>query len=141
MFSIHSCPIGRLGTKDTGGMSVYIRELSRKLGQSGHQVDIYTRQRDSDHLPVMNLYENVRLIHLDIQTNGNTFKAALYPYLPDFFRSLENYRVKNNLAYDLIHSHYWLSGRLGYWARQLWQRPHLMMFHTLGAVKNSTGLS
>jgi D-inositol-3-phosphate glycosyltransferase len=140
MLSVHSCPIGKLGTKDTGGMSVYIRELARKLGQRGHQVDIYTRQRDSDHRPVMDLFENVRLIHLDIQANGNIFKAALYPYLPDFFRSLEHYRVNNNLAYDVIHSHYWLSGQLGNWAQELWQRPHLMMFHTLGAVKNSTGI-
>ncbi len=43
MLSIHSCPIGELGTKDTGGMNVYIRELARELGSLGHLVDIYTR--------------------------------------------------------------------------------------------------
>jgi D-inositol-3-phosphate glycosyltransferase len=43
MLSVHSCPVGKLGSKDTGGMSVYIRELARELGQRGHTVDIYTR--------------------------------------------------------------------------------------------------
>jgi D-inositol-3-phosphate glycosyltransferase len=140
MFSVHSSPIGKLGTKDTGGMSVYIRELARELGQRGHRVDIYTLLRDGIYHPVMDIYENVRLIHLAVENNGNTSKMAMYACLPDFFRSLEIYRTAENLNYDLIHSHYWLSGNLGHWAQRVWKRPHLVMFHTLGAVKNSTGV-
>jgi D-inositol-3-phosphate glycosyltransferase len=121
-------------------MSVYIRELARELGQHGHRVDVYTLLRDGDHRPVAHLYDNVRLIQLDIQINGNVSKQGLYPYLPKFFRALENFRVNQNLEYNLIHSHYWLSGLLGNWVQKIWQRPHIVIFHTLGAVKNSIGI-
>jgi len=139
MLSIHSNPIGQLGTIDTGGMSVYISELARELGRQGHQVDIYTRLNNGDHRPVIEHSENVRLIHLDIADNGHLTKLTLYPYLARFFQSLEKYRQNENLAYDVIHSHYWLSGLLGTWAQNNWNRPHLVTFHTLGESKNRAG--
>lgn len=140
MLSIHSNPIGELGTNDTGGMSVYIRELARELGRRGHWIDIYTRLQNGSQQPIIDLFENVRLIHLGIPNNGNLSRLALYPYLSDFFKSMENFRSRNGIEYDLIHSHYWLSGRLGSWAQELWDRPHLVMLHTLGEVKNRTGV-
>ena len=140
MLSIHSNPIGELGTNDTGGMSVYIRELARELGKRRHRIDVYTRLQNGRHQPVVDLFENVRLIHLGIPNNGHLSRLALYPYLPDFFRSMENFRSHEGIAYDLIHSHYWISGRLGNWAQELWNRPHLAMLHTLGEVKNRTGV-
>jgi D-inositol-3-phosphate glycosyltransferase len=140
MLSIHSDPIGKLGTKDTGGMSVYIRELARELGRREHRIDIYTRlQEDANHC-VTHLHENVRLIHLGIPNGGNLSKLALYPYLSKFFRALDDFRKSENLNYDLIHSHYWLSGRIGNWAQNLWNRPHVATFHTLGEIKNQTGV-
>jgi D-inositol-3-phosphate glycosyltransferase len=138
MLSIHSNPIGELGANDTGGMSVYIRELARELGRRGHWVDIYTRLRNGRHQPLIDLFENVRLVHLGIPNNGNLSRLALYPYLSDFFKSMEDFRFHEDIQYDLIHSHYWLSGRLGSWAQELWDLPHLVMFHTLGEVKNRT---
>jgi D-inositol-3-phosphate glycosyltransferase len=140
MFSIHSNPIGELGTNDTGGMSVYIRELARELGKRGHGIDVFTRIQNGEHQRVVDLFENVRLIHLGIPNNGQLSRLALYPYLPDFFKSIEHFRFHEGTAYDLIHSHYWLSGRLGNWAQELWDRPHLAMLHTLGEVKNRTGV-
>jgi D-inositol-3-phosphate glycosyltransferase len=140
MLSIHSNPIGELGTNDTGGMSVYIRELARELGRRGHWIDIYTRLRNGSHQPVIDLFENVRLVHLGIPSNGNLSRLALYPYLPDFLKSMEDFRFHEGIEYDLIHSHYWLSGRLGRWVQELWNIPHLVMLHTLGVVKNRTGV-
>ena len=64
MLSVHSSPMGELGTRDTGGMSVYVRELARELGKRGHLVDIYTRLNDSRQDQLAELYENVRLVHL-----------------------------------------------------------------------------
>ena len=141
MFSIHSSPIGELGTKNTGGMSVYIRELARQLGTRGHCVDIYTRLNGSKHNQIIDLYDNVRLIHLSAGNNGYVNKLALYYYLSDFFRALERFKQQEGLRYDLIHSHYWLSGRLGNWLKDLWNVPHLVMFHTLGTVKNNAGVA
>ncbi len=113
MFSIHSSPIGELGTKNTGGMSVYIRELSRHLGVFGHCVDIYTRLNGTKHNQIIELYDNVRLIHLSAGSNGYVHKLALYYYLSDFLRALERFKNQEGLHYDLIHSHYWLSGTSG----------------------------
>jgi D-inositol-3-phosphate glycosyltransferase len=140
MLSIHSNPIGDLGTNDTGGMSVYIRELSRELGKRGHRVDIYTRLQEGRDRPVIDLSKKVRLIHLGIPNNGNLSRLAFYPYLPDFLKSMENFRSHEGIEYDLIHSHYWLSGRLGNLAQKLWDCPHFVMLHTLGEVKNRTGV-
>lgn len=140
MFSIHSNPIGELGTEDTGGMSVYIRELARELGRRGHRIDVFTRRLNGRHRPVIDLFQNVRLVHLDLPNNGNLSRLGFYPYLPDLFKSIEKFKSREGLAYDLIHSHYWLSGRLGSWAQERWDCPHLVMLHTLGEAKKRTGV-
>ena len=138
MLSVHSSPVGELGAKDTGGMSVYVRELARELGNRGHLVDIYTRLNGSRENQIAELYENVRLIHLQAGDSGQMNKLALYAHLNEFFKELEAFRNRKSLDYDLIHSHYWLSGRVGSWAQERWEVPHVFMFHTVGAVKNST---
>lgn len=137
MLSIHSSPIGSLGTLDTGGMSVYVRELAQCLGAAGHQVDIYTyapgRHRD------VALYPGVRLIHLSDPGSEAISKERLPNHLQDIFDALERYRRSRNLSYHLVHSHYWLSGVVGALAQKRWNCPHLTMFHTLGVLKNRTG--
>jgi D-inositol-3-phosphate glycosyltransferase len=139
MLSIHSCPLGKVGEENTGGMSVYIRELGRELGRRGHLVDVYTRTHEPIHDQVVELGENARLIHFKAGEE-ETHKLALYSHLADFTRNLENFREENGLRYDLIHSHYWLSGLVGERLQELWDIPHLIGFHTLGAVKNSVGI-
>jgi len=134
MLSVHSCPVGNLGAKDTGGMSVYIRELAHELGEQGHSVDVYTRAH------IYDLGQNTRLIHLTAGEDEEINKLAVYPYLSEFTCNLENFKKHNDLRYDLIFSHYWLSGQVGKCLQQLWQVPHMMMFHTVGAVKNTTGI-
>ena len=139
MLSVHSCPLGKLGEKDTGGMSVYIRELARELGRQGHWVDVYTRIHGPIHDQIVELGQNTRLIHL--KAGGEEIqKLAIYDHLDDFAQDLENFRKHNGLQYDLIHSHYWLSGRVGKWVQQWWNIPHITVFHTLGAVKNALGI-
>ncbi|MDD4876026.1 MAG: glycosyltransferase [Dehalococcoidales bacterium] len=137
MLSTHSCPVGNLGTKDTGGMSVYIRELARELGKLGHKVDVYTRAHDPKDHQIYELGHNARLIHLKAGENEEINKLTIYSYLPDFTRNLENFKKRNNLTYDLIFSHYWLSGIVGEHLQKQWDVPHITMFHTLGAVKNT----
>ncbi len=140
MLSVHSCPVGKLGSKDTGGMSVYIRELARELGRMGHSVDIYTRAHDPADDQIVELGENARVIHLQVGDVERMHKLVLYAHLADMACSLENFRKGNNLQYDLIHSHYWLSGWVGRHLQGWWDVPHITMFHTLGAVKNAIGI-
>jgi D-inositol-3-phosphate glycosyltransferase len=118
-------------------MSVYIRELARELGLRGHRVDIFTRRHGSGCDWEVQLHENVRLVHLEDGDKGKISKVALYPRLADFFREMEAFRSSEGLQYDLIHGNYWLSGRVGQWAKERWGIPHILVFHTLGAVKNA----
>jgi D-inositol-3-phosphate glycosyltransferase len=137
MLSAHSCPVGKLGTKDTGGMSVYIREIAWELGKQGHLVDIYTRVHDPEDRQIYELSRNARLIHLRAGEDEEIHKLAVYFHLPDFVSNVESFRKRNNLRYDLIFSHYWLSALAGTRLQQRWHVPHITMFHTLGAVKNA----
>ena len=135
MLSAHSCPVGKLGTKDTGGMSVYIRELAYELGRQGHLVDIYTRVHDPKDRQIYALDKNARLIHLRAGEDEEIHKLAVYSHIPDFACNLESFSKYNKLHYDLIFSHYWLSALAGVYLQQWWHIPHITMFHTLGAVK------
>lgn len=119
-------------------MSVYIRELARTLGTRGHRVDIFTRLQEYGGRAIVQLYENVRLIHLRAGSDGPMSAQALYPHLDEFFHEVERFRASEQTHYDLIHSHYWLSGRVGNWLENRWKIPHMVMFHTLGALKNTT---
>jgi D-inositol-3-phosphate glycosyltransferase len=110
MISVHSCPLGKLGGKNTGGMSVYIRELASELGKRGHRVDVYTRGHEPVHDQIVELAKNARLIHLKAGQEEEMDKLAIYPHLAEFACELESFRKHNGLYYDLIHSHYWLSG-------------------------------
>jgi D-inositol-3-phosphate glycosyltransferase len=139
MLSIHSCPLGKVGGENTGGMSVYIRELAHELGRRGHSVDVYTRIHEAAHDEIAEIGKNVRLIHLKAGEK-EIEKLAIYYYLDDFAHNLENFRKQNGPRYDLIHSHYWLSGLTGKRLQQWWGIPHVMGFHTLGAVKNAIGI-
>lgn len=139
MLSLHSNPAGELGTHDTGGMSVYVRELALELGCRGHRVDIYTGRNGADAAPVLELGPNVRLIHLDIGPNGRRPKAQLAAHIPAFFQKFQDFLSTERGSYHLVHSHYWLSGRLGDRARMLWGVPHVMTFHTLGIFKRNEG--
>ncbi|MGD8980448.1 MAG: glycosyltransferase, partial [Desulfobacterales bacterium] len=85
MLSIHSSPIGELGTRDTGGMSVYVRETAKELGRKGHHIDIFTQHNIGKHDPVIHLYDNVRLVHLSGGTRGNIDKSSLYKVMPQLF--------------------------------------------------------
>ena len=140
MLSVHSCPVGNLGTKDTGGMSVYVRELAGELGRMGISVDIYTRVHDPRDSQVVELGENVRLIHIKAGKDEDIGKLAVYSCLPEFACNLEEFRRLNNLQYNLVFSHYWLSGEVGQYLQDWWCVSHITMYHTLGVVKNTIGI-
>ncbi len=140
IISIHSCPLGTLGGRDSGGMNVYVKELAQELGKKGHTVDIYTMAHQPQHEPIINLGRNVRLIHLEPGSEEELPKIAIYVYIQRLACGIETFRKTEQLQYDLIHSHYWLSGLVGKQLQTWWHIPHVTMFHTLAAVKNSTGI-
>ncbi|MHB8766699.1 MAG: glycosyltransferase [Deferrisomatales bacterium] len=140
LLSLHSSPLGALGTPDTGGMSVYLRELAVELGCRGHRVDVFTRAPAGSGgaaPPPVALGPGARLVYLE--GAGGPAKLDLHPHLPELADALEGFRRRQALAYDLVHSHYWLSGLLGERVRRRWGVPHAVTFHTLAAVKNGAG--
>ncbi len=137
VISFHSCPLGKLGGKDTGGMNVYIREMAEELSAKGHHIDIFTGAHGSNHEKVIQIGENIRLVHIETGSIVETPKVAFYSYLQNFICGIENFRNSVNIKYDIVHSHYWLSGLAGKQLQMWWHVPHVMMFHTLGAIKNA----
>jgi D-inositol-3-phosphate glycosyltransferase len=127
MFSIHSCPLGQLGTRDTGGMNVYVRELSRELGKLGHRVDIYTRAHDPRDAQVDYPCQNVRVIHIQAGPVEDMGKMAQYSHLPNFILNMEAFSQLDGARYDLVHSHYWLSGSVGLRFASQWGVPHAVI--------------
>jgi D-inositol-3-phosphate glycosyltransferase len=136
MLSVHSSPLANLGGKEAGGMNVYIRELARELGRRGILVDIFTRIQDPSAPTVVALDRGVRVINLRAGPSAPYDKNWLLTYLPEFVSRVRCFADGEDLTYDMIHSHYWLSGEAGVALRRVWHVPLVHMFHTLGALKN-----
>jgi D-inositol-3-phosphate glycosyltransferase len=136
MLSVHSSPIAQLGSKEAGGMNVYVRELSRELGRRGIGVDIFTRSQDPKAPTTVALDRGVRVVNLHTGPSAPYDKNWVLDYMPEFVSRVRCFADGQDLTYDLIHSHYWLSGEAALPLRRSWGVPVVHMFHTLGAMKN-----
>jgi D-inositol-3-phosphate glycosyltransferase len=136
MLSVHTSPLDMPGcTKDAGGMNVYIQQLARELGQSSINVDIFTRRTKPSTPHIVHLSPRVRLIHIDAGPAETIHKDELYNYLPAFAQHIDDFRLSEGKRYDVLHSHYWLSGVAAMQLAQRWHIPHIIMFHTLAHLK------
>jgi D-inositol-3-phosphate glycosyltransferase len=137
VLSIHSSPIAPPGSGDSGGMNVWIRAVAHELAAAGIESDLYTRADEPGLPEVSELEPGVRLLHLAAGPAAPVAKEALPGYLAAFLCSLLHAQARHG-PYDLVHSHYWLSGWVGRLVRERWQLPFVHSFHTLGRVKNAT---
>ncbi|MBI1794843.1 MAG: glycosyltransferase [Chloroflexi bacterium] len=137
MLSYHTCPLATLGGKDTGGMNVYVRDLTRELGRMGIHVDVFTRSQD-EHVPhvLHDLGYGNRVVHVAAGPEVPVAKRELANYIPEFVEGIKAFAAEKGIQYDLIHSHYWLSGLAAESLKQAWNVPVVHMFHTLGEMKN-----
>jgi len=137
MISFHTCPLATLGGKDTGGMNVYVRDLTKELGRRGVGVDVFTRSQD-EHVPhvLHDLGFGNRIVHIPAGPETPLSKEKLAGYIPEFTQGIQEFSQSKGLSYDIIHSHYWLSGLAGLELRRMWQVPMIQMFHTLAVMKN-----
>jgi D-inositol-3-phosphate glycosyltransferase len=134
LISFHTCPFLPPGSGKVGGMNVYINQLSKKISRHGLGIDIFTREHQGVPCNVETSESFVRVFHLyggelDIPVTD------LYSYLPEFINGIRSVVKDNKMKYDLVHSHYWLSGWAGQMLTRDWDVPHVVNFHTLGAVK------
>jgi D-inositol-3-phosphate glycosyltransferase len=138
MLSYHTCPLATLGGKDTGGMNVYVRDLTRELGHLGIHVDVFTRSQD-EHVPhvVHELGFGNRVVHVPAGPETPKARSELANYIPEFAEGIRKFAAEKGITYDVIHSHYWMSGLAAEILSEAWGgTPIVHMFHTLGEMKN-----
>ena len=134
LICFHSSPVGRLGDTKTGGMNVYVRQLARELASLGCRVDVFTRAHDPDAPQIVPLGDGARVIHLEAGPPDAALDD-LHSYTSAFSDAVSLFARRAGVRYDLIHSHYWLSGVIGIELSRRWNAPHIATFHTLARTK------
>ncbi|MGW6910367.1 MULTISPECIES: D-inositol-3-phosphate glycosyltransferase [unclassified Streptomyces] len=138
MLSVHTSPLHQPGTGDAGGMNVYIVELAQRLAAINIEVEIFTRTTATDLPPTVELAPGVLVRHIDAGPyeglNKEDLPAQLCAFTHGVMQAWAGHRPG---YYDLVHSHYWLSGHVGWLAAQRWGAPLVHAMHTMAKVKNA----
>jgi D-inositol-3-phosphate glycosyltransferase len=139
ILSVHTSPLDQPGTGDAGGMNVYIVEVSRRLAEAGVKVEVFTRATSSGRQLPEPMGTGVTVRHI----NSGPFEGLAKEDLPAQLCAFTHGVMRAEAArapgyYDLIHSHYWLSGQVGWLAKDRWGVPLVHTAHTLAKVKNAS---
>ena len=138
MFSVHTSPLHQPGTGDAGGMNVYIVALARQLAAQGTEVEIFTRATTGALEPSVELTPGVLVRHIDAGPYEGLAKEELPAQLCAFTHGvMQVWAGQRPGYYDLVHSHYWLSGHVGWLAAERWGVPLVHAMHTMAKVKNA----
>ncbi|MGW0995072.1 D-inositol-3-phosphate glycosyltransferase [Streptomyces sp. NPDC002520] len=138
MLSVHTSPLHQPGTGDAGGMNVYIVELAQRLAAINIEVEIFTRATAGDLPPTVQLAPGVLVRHVDAGPYEGLAKEDLPAQLCAFTHGvMQAWAGHRPGHYDLVHSHYWLSGHVGWLAAQRWGVPLVHAMHTMAKVKNA----
>jgi len=139
MVSMHTSPLDQPGTGDAGGMNVYVVEIARRLAQAGTEVDIFTRATSSRLPAVVQTDPGVLVRHVDAGPYEGLSKDELAAQLCAFSAGVLRAEAERPRGwYDLVHSHYWLSGQVGWLAAERWGVPLVHSMHTMARVKNAS---
>lgn len=138
MLSAHTSPLEQPGTGDAGGMNVYVLELSRRLAERGVAVEVFTRATSRHQPPVVEAAPGVNVHHVPAGPFEGLTKDDLPSQLCGFVRDVLRVDAEHEPGwFDLVHSHYWLSGQVGTVAAERWGVPLVHSMHTMGKVKNA----
>ncbi|MFF0489601.1 D-inositol-3-phosphate glycosyltransferase [Nocardia sp. NPDC004068] len=138
VLSVHTSPLAQPGTGDAGGMNVYVLQTAIQLARRGVEVEIFTRATSSNDEPVVEAAPGVLVRNVVAGPfeglDKHDLPTQLCPFAAEVLRQEARHLPGH---YDLIHSHYWLSGQIGWLARDRWRVPLVHTAHTLAAVKNA----
>ncbi|KIF75818.1 D-inositol 3-phosphate glycosyltransferase [Streptomyces sp. 150FB] len=138
MLSVHTSPLHQPGTGDAGGMNVYIVELAKRLAAIDIEVEIFTRASSGGLAPTVELAPGVLVRHVDAGPYEGLAKEELPAQLCAFTHGvMQAWAGHRPGYYDLVHSHYWLSGHVGWLASERWGVPLVHAMHTMAKVKNA----
>jgi D-inositol-3-phosphate glycosyltransferase len=134
--SFHCCPFSLLGGDGSGGMNVYLRELCSALPRFPEvKMDIFTRIQNPRLREVKYFSPQARVVHLQGGPEHPLDRTRLFDFLPEFSRNLESFICEERENYDLVYSHYWLSGLVGEEIKQKFGLPLVHIYHTLAFMK------
>jgi D-inositol-3-phosphate glycosyltransferase len=136
--SVHTSPLEQPGAGDAGGMNVYVVEVSRRLAARGIAVDVFTRATSSEQPPVVEMAPGVTVRHVSAGPFEGLGKQDLPAQMCAFTAAVLREEAQHEPGhFDVVHSHYWLSGQVGWLARDRWGVPLIHSAHTLAKVKNA----
>jgi D-inositol-3-phosphate glycosyltransferase len=139
ILSVHTSPLHQPGTGDSGGMNVYIAETAKRIAARGIEVEIFTRATSLSEPEVTELAPGVLVRHIPAGPFEGLRKEDLPAQLCAVTAGvLRAEAAKSEGFYDLVHSHYWLSGQVGWIAQERWGVPLVHTMHTMARVKNLT---
>ncbi|HEV7148597.1 MAG TPA: D-inositol-3-phosphate glycosyltransferase [Pedococcus sp.] len=137
MLSVHTSPLEQPGTGDAGGMNVYVVEVAHQLARRGVEVEIFTRTTSAELPPTLELEPGVLVRHVTAGPYEGLGKQDLPGQLCAFAAGVMRTGAREPEGhYSLVHSHYWLSGQVGWLAADRWQVPLVHTMHTMARVKN-----
>jgi D-inositol-3-phosphate glycosyltransferase len=138
VLSVHTSPLEQPGTGDAGGMNVYIMQTAARMARLGVEVEIFTRATSSGLPPVVEVAPGVLVRHITAGPYEGLAKNDLPAQLCAFTAGVLRAEAHREPGYyDVVHSHYWLSGQVGWLARDRWGVPLVHTAHTLAKVKNA----
>ncbi|MGW2307229.1 D-inositol-3-phosphate glycosyltransferase [Actinomadura luteofluorescens] len=136
--SVHTSPLDQPGTGDAGGLNVYVVEVAKRLAARGVEVDIFTRATSRALPPVVELAPGVLVRNVVAGPFEELDKAELPRHLCGFTSGVLRAEAAHEPGhYDLLHTHYWLSGQAGWAAKERWGVPLVHSMHTMAKVKNA----
>jgi D-inositol-3-phosphate glycosyltransferase len=134
---VHSSPLDQAGIGDAGGMNVYVVETAKKMAQAGVSVDIFTRANHLDLAESVEIADGVNVKHLVAGPFEGLSKEELPSQLGALTSAFMNYQKQlPSDYYSLLHSHYWISGQLGWMVSERTGIPLINTMHTTAKVKN-----
>uniref|UniRef100_F4C7D1 Phosphoheptose isomerase n=1 Tax=Sphingobacterium sp. (strain 21) TaxID=743722 RepID=F4C7D1_SPHS2 len=133
--SEHASPLAMLGGIDSGGQNVYVTELARQLAKDGYAIDIFTRS-DCDRLPrIVQLFPDVRVIHVNAGPQQSIPKEQLFDFMEAFKDDMITFIESEGINYALIHANFWMSAWVGLSLKLRYRIPLVVTFHALGKVR------
>ena len=135
MLMVHTCPLEQAGIGDAGGMNIYVAESAARMAAQGVEVDIFTRRDHLDLPEIVELSPGVNVHHLDAGHDLHLTKEQVPAHFNELTAEFKK-ALSEDRNYDLIHSHYWLSGKVAMPVAKELKLPLVHTMHTMARVKN-----
>jgi D-inositol-3-phosphate glycosyltransferase len=133
--SEHASPLALLGGVDSGGQNVYVDQVARHLAEKGYEVDIYTRWDSAAPSQIIEYSPGIRVIHVEAGPKKFIPKEELFQYMDEFASEMIKFIESQEMKYDLIHAHFWMSGYVAAMIKYMLNIPFVITFHALGKVR------